>query len=88
MKTIYRGHEIDVHRDQCLGGWGMLYFSITRISDGYECLCSFEDSAEKVRDKIKELKERVDNELAEDDPWCENEDLFGGLEGEKHLLLD
>jgi len=51
----------------------MLYFSITRVSDGYECECefSFEYSAEKVRDKVKQLKERIDNELAEEDPWGE-----------------
>ena len=73
MKTVYRGHEIDVHRDRCLGCWDMLYFSITRVSDGYECECefSFEYSAEKVRDKVKQLKERIDNELAEEDPWGE-----------------
>ena len=81
MKTTYRGHEIEVTRDHCLGGWDQLYFSIFRVSDGYECLSSFEDSAETIRDKIKELKERIDNELAEKDPW-------GEMEDEKHLLPD
>jgi len=73
MKTTYRGHEIDVHRDMCLGGWQMLYYSIFRLSDGFECVSGFEDSAETVRDKIKQFKERIDRELAEDDPWWEQE---------------
>lgn len=72
MKLVYKGHEIDVHREKCLGGYTLLYYSIFRVSDGYECLSSFEDSAEKVRDMVGYLKERVDAELAEEDPWNEN----------------
>jgi len=49
----------------------MLYYSIFRLSDGFECMSGFEDSAEKVQDKIAQLKERIDNELADDDPWNE-----------------
>ena len=71
MKSIYRGHEIEVTRDRCLGGWQQMYYSIFRVSDGYECLSGFEDSAETVRDKMKQLKERVDAELKEADPWEE-----------------
>jgi len=77
MKTKYRGYEIEVKREKCLAGYDLLYFTIYRISDGYECLCSFEDSSEKVRDKIKQLKERVDNEHLEDDPWLEKEENHG-----------
>lgn len=47
----------------------MLFFHITRISDGCECLSGFEDSAETVREKVRQLKERIDNELVEKDPW-------------------
>lgn len=65
MKVDYKGYEIEVKREKCLGGWGMLYYSIFRKSDGYECLSSFEDSGETVRDKINQLKERIDNELEE-----------------------
>ena len=53
----------------------MLYYNIYRQSDGYECVCSFEDSDEKVRDKIKHLKEHIDNELNEPNPWGEEDDL-------------
>ena len=56
-----------------MGGWQMLYYSIIRLSDGVGCMSGFEDSAEKVRDNIKQLKERIDNELADDDPWCEKD---------------
>lgn len=69
MKAKHRGHTIDVHRERCLGGWSQLYFSVFRDSDGYECLSSFEDSAETVRDKVKQLKERIDAELKETYPW-------------------
>lgn len=73
MKVNYKGHEISVSREKSMAGYSMLYFSIFRLSDGYECLTSFEDSAETVRDKINQLKERIDNELKEEDPWGENE---------------
>jgi hypothetical protein len=71
MIATYRGHKIEVTREKCQGGWGMLYFNIFRLSDGYECLTSFEDSAETVRGKVQQLKERIDNELAEENPWGE-----------------
>lgn len=73
MKVVHRGHEIDVTRSRCLAGYALLYYSIFRASDGYECMSGYEDSAEKVRDKIKQLCERVDNELKEADPWMEKE---------------
>ncbi|MNW58655.1 hypothetical protein D3C74_365340 [compost metagenome] len=75
MKINYKGFELDVHRDQCLGGWSMLYFSIFTPS-GYELLSSFEDSEEKVRDKIKQLKEVVDDYLINPRNWVdEDEDV-------------
>ena len=82
MKAVYRGHEIEVKRDRCLGGWQMLYYSIFRLSDGFECMSGFEDSAEKSQDKIAQLKERIDNELADDDPWCEKGEVIGGVFGQ------
>lgn len=72
MKTVYRGHEIEVRREMCLGGWSMLYYSIYRLSDGYCCLEFPEDSDEKVRDAIKHMKARIDAELADlVNPWNE-----------------
>lgn len=77
MKTTYRDHEIKVTREKCLGGWDILYFSIFRIADLYECLSGFEDSEDNIEDKIQQLKNRIDDELLEKDPWCE---LEGGGE--------
>lgn len=74
MKAIYRGHKIEVWREQCLGGWKQLYYNVFRIEDGFECVSGFEDSAETVRDKVQQLKDRVDAELAEANPWNEQEE--------------
>lgn len=71
MKAIYRGHEIEVVRERCLGGWPMLYVSIFRIADGYECESFCEDSGETVRDMVGHMKKRIDAELRENDPWME-----------------
>ena len=65
MKVKYRGHEIDVTREKCLGGWPMLYYSIYRISDGFGVVDSCEDSAEKVLDMVGYMKERLDAEIEE-----------------------
>lgn len=75
MEVIHRGHKIVVNREKCLAGYSLLYYSIFRVSDGYECLSSYEDSAETVRDMVKMMKDRVDNELQEADPWMEKEGL-------------
>jgi hypothetical protein len=81
MRTIYRGFDIAVWRDWCLGGWEMLYYSITRLSDGRECSAGFTYDESPVRTYMRYMKERVDAELAEDDPWnerAEAAELFGG----------
>lgn len=81
MKATHRGHEITVKREQCLAGNPRLYVSIFRLSDGYECTSFSEDSDEKIADMMRYMKERVDAELATDDPWMEkrgiDEELFG-----------
>jgi len=73
VRINYKGHEIDVSREKCMDGWSTLYFSVF-TDEGKECLTSFENSAETVRDKVAQLKERIDNELASDDPWCFREE--------------
>lgn len=60
LKTIYKGFELNATGEKCLGGWSMLCFHIFTPT-GYLLVDSFEDSDEKVRDKIKELKEIVDD---------------------------
>lgn len=71
MKKSYKGYEIEVKREKCLGGWSLLYYTVYRESDGFECVCNHEDSSEKVADMIGYMKERIDDELASDDPWDE-----------------
>ena len=73
MKVSHRGYEIEAHRARCMAGYPLLYWSIFRQSDGFEAASGYEDSAEKVRDMVKLLRKRVDNELAEDDPWLESD---------------
>ena len=63
MQVDYKGFKIDVRREKCLGGWSLLYYDIFRISDGYHLVGSFEDSAETVREKVKQCKEIVDDYL-------------------------
>ena len=54
MKTTYKGCEIEVFRDQCLGGWEMLFFSV--FDGNYEVTSGFSESSETVREFIKGLK--------------------------------
>lgn len=74
MKAVYKGHEIIVTRERCMGGWMQLYYSIFRLSDGYECTSGHTEDTSPVRTYIGYMKERIDTELAGDDPWCERED--------------
>lgn len=76
MKTKYRGYEIDVTREKCMGGWSQLYFSAFS-EDGRECITDFEDSSETVRDKVSQLKTRIDAEESSDDPWGFGEEAPG-----------
>lgn len=71
MKVRYRGFEIDAHRAKSLGGESYLYFSIFRVSDWYECESNFSTGTDTVRTWIKLLKERIDRELLDEDPWGE-----------------
>lgn len=63
MKVKYRGHEIDVKWERCLGGWDQLYMSVFR-NDGLEVVCEFADSADPVREVVKWMKGRVDEAIA------------------------
>ena len=81
MKAIYKGHEINVTRAFSMGGWMSIYYSIFRQSDGYECARGFSAGDETpVREFMKCMKERVDAELSEADPWMELADSEGNRE--------
>lgn len=71
MKASYRGYDIDVHRERSMGGDILVYYSIFRRSDGYEATSGFSTGDDTIKDFIGMMKERVDNELAEADPWEE-----------------
>ena len=60
MKVKYRGFEIDVKREQAMGGWDSLYYTVIRIEDRWIWQDSFRDSDMPVRELIQELKESVD----------------------------
>ena len=63
MKTNYKGYEIDVFREESLGGEDMIYWSVFRDSDGMEMTSGFEYYLDfgNIRRLTKHLKSRVDN---------------------------
>jgi len=78
LKVSYKGYEIDTQREESLGGYDLLYWSIFRKSDGYEADSGFTTGDDSMISWIKGLKQRVDAELAGDNPWNENEDNWSG----------
>jgi hypothetical protein len=86
MKVTYKLHEIEARREVCLGGYSLLYYSI--MLGDYECLSSFQDSAETTFSMIEHMKSMVDSEMAEDQPWGEFEksetgELVGICDGDR-----
>ncbi len=71
LTEIYRGHEIRLSREECMGGWDLLYYSIFRVSDGYEGTSGFTEDESDLPTYMGFMRERVDAELASDDPWGE-----------------
>ena len=66
MKINYKGFELDARREKSMGGDTLLYYSIFRISDGYEVTSSFTYGLDKIRDFIKEMKVYVDDFIAKE----------------------
>ncbi|KAF6565359.1 hypothetical protein G9G63_09375 [Paenibacillus sp. EKM202P] len=62
MKVNYKGFKLQATREKSLGGWSTLYYTIYTPT-GFEFISSFEDSEETVREKIKQLKEIVNDYL-------------------------
>ena len=60
----YKGFEIEVCRERCLGGWKIIYYSVFRNSDGMEMISGFSDTGDTVRDFIKMIKDRIDEYLS------------------------
>jgi|SRR5271157_110792 len=64
MRVEYRGFEIDAHREKCMAGYDLLYFSVLRKVDGWFLEDSYTEGSDKVRDYIGYMKERVDAYIA------------------------
>lgn len=69
MKTVYKGHEINIQRGENLGGWSMLYVSIFRLSDGFECTSFGTEDTTPTAKYVEYMKHRIDEELKSENPW-------------------
>ena len=61
MRIEYRGFEIEAKRERSLGGDVLLYYSIFRLSDGWEFETDFSTGSDSIRSMIGYLKEHVDD---------------------------
>lgn len=68
---IYRGFEITVSREESLVGYELLYYSIFRVSDGFECVSNFTSDDSPLDVFTGYLRDVIDVELKESDPWGE-----------------
>jgi hypothetical protein len=73
MKVTYKGFEITVEREKCMAGYDLLYYHIMTPDEEF-IIDTFEDSAETVREKIKQLKETVDDYIKNPEDY--NNELF------------
>lgn len=63
MKTTYKGFTIEVKREQCLGGWSQLCWTVVRQSDGWEMICDFADTEDTEQTLTECMRMRVDDYL-------------------------
>lgn len=59
MKINYKGCEIEVTREKCLGGWNELFYSV--FDDGFEVTSGFSEGNDKIKDFANGLKNLVDD---------------------------
>jgi len=59
MKVKYKGYEIEVRREPCLGGWPVTYFDVFRISDGLIVIGDFTEGEDTMNDITDMMKDRV-----------------------------
>lgn len=57
----YRGFSLHAYREESMGGWEMLYYSIFRDRDGLEVSSGFYDGSESPKEYIEYLKKDVDS---------------------------
>lgn len=58
--SYYRGYQIEVEREECLGGWEQTYFYVYRKSDGLEVVCDFSTGDDSIAEYVEMMKGRVD----------------------------
>lgn len=63
MLVEYKGFDLEVTREKCLGGWNMLYYSIFRKSDLWELASGFWDTKDSIKEGIKSCKSIVEDYL-------------------------
>lgn len=63
VKLKYRGHEIKVNRESNMSGEDTLFYSVFRVSDGYEVITDFTFSDASPQTYAEGLKTFVDNEF-------------------------
>lgn len=59
MKVMYKGCEIEVTKDKCLGGWKMIFYSV--FDNGFEVTSGFSESNDTIKEFVKDLKGLVDD---------------------------
>ncbi len=64
----YRGHRVELTREECLGGWVQTYYYVTD-KGGYELECDFSESEDTLNTWEDIVKARIDEELECDHPW-------------------
>lgn len=74
MKATYKGFEIEVKREKCMAGYLLVYYSIFRISDGWEFDSGFYDTEDTVRSVMSSMKHKVDDYIANPQDYEGDED--------------
>ena len=69
MKESYRGHELEVIREESAGGEELVFWAIMRELDHFECASGYSDDEDTLHTWMQTLRTRVDNELSEPVPW-------------------
>ncbi len=84
-KFEYRGHKVELTREDCLGGWAQTYYYITDRT-GYELACDFSESEDTLETWETIMKERIDEEIKEEHPWGVGSDWTS--EGERCVIKE
>jgi hypothetical protein len=74
MKSNYKGFELDVKREKCLGGWNQVYVCAYHEEYG-EVISTHYDDEDTVATHMKDLKRDIDEIL--ENPSLLNEQVYG-----------